>query len=296
MARELRSESVSRICNFLIVVIVLLCAGLARADEAIRQVQEELRNMFHGDVDGRETPGFLDALKRYQQRKGFAPTGVADTDTMRSLGLSGPPAVTNLPNVPVLRSDRRPGLAAGRDVSAAATVASRPADENKTPPTQQEARKFIREYLEACASPDVADELAFYGERVDYFHHGNVDQNYIRALLLAYYQQWPERRYSMGDSVRIGQSGGDATAKCRISFTLASGTRQASGKTDNTFTLARRADDRLEIIGHQEARVRPAARPRSSKQRGNTERLTPLDRTLRKFFGPAPKEKSRKRR
>ncbi len=56
MARELRSESVSRICNFLIVVVVLLCAGLARADEAIRQVQEELRNMFHGDVDGRETP------------------------------------------------------------------------------------------------------------------------------------------------------------------------------------------------------------------------------------------------
>jgi hypothetical protein len=290
---------VSRICTFLIVVVVLLCGGLARADEAIRQVQEELRkrNMFHGDVDGRETPGFLDALKRYQQRKGFPPTGVADLDTMRSMGLSGPPATTELPNVPVLRSDRSPGLVAGRELSATAAMALRPAGANKTPPTPQEARRFIREYLEACASPDVADELAFYGARVDYFHHGAVDQNYIRTLLLAYYQQWPERRYTMGDSVRIGQSGGYATAKCRISFTLASGKRQASGRTDNTFILARRADNRLEIIGHQEARVRPAARSRSTKQRGKKERLTPLDRTLRKFFGKPAKQKSpRKRR
>jgi peptidoglycan hydrolase-like protein with peptidoglycan-binding domain len=287
---------VSRIIAIAIAALLISLCGSAHADEAIRLAQEELRkrNLFYGDIDGRETPGFLEALKRYQQRKGFAPTGVVDVDTLRSMGLSAP-EVSELPNVPVLRSDRRAPpqvwpLAAGASVQSppapATPLRSDPA------PSQEEMRRFIRAYLDACQSPDVADELGFYADRVDYFHHGNVDQNYIRGLLHAYYEQWPERSYRVGDTIRLGKSGEYTTARNRINFTLkTSGGRTASGRTDNTFTVARRPDNSLVIIGHQEERVRQNARRRSSKSRSDQQRITPLDRTLRKIFGPSKKRK-----
>ena len=56
------------------------------------------------------------------------------------------------------------------------------------------------------------------------------------------------------------------------------------GKVDNTFTVARRADMSWEIIGHAEERVRQtASRRRSSRRRQPA--LSPVERTLRKFFG-----------
>jgi hypothetical protein len=290
----------------ILILALLICSPAVRADEAIRLAQEELRkrNLFHGDIDGRETPAFLEAVKRYQQRKGFAPTGVVDADTLRSMGVSEP-AVSELPSVPVLRSDRSsagplPGPFFGRPHAATASAAAtieRPPRSSLPPPSLAEVRKFIRAYLDACQSPDVADELAFYGDRVDYFHHGTVDKAFISGLLTSYYAQWPQREYRVGDSIRLGESGNYATARCRISFNLrALLGRTASGKTDNTFTFARRDDNSLEIIGHQEERVRSTARRRSSRQRGE-ERLTPLDRTLRKFFGSGKSSsKSRKRR
>jgi hypothetical protein len=87
--------------------------------------------------------------------------------------------------------------------------------------------------------------------------------------------------------------------RSRIRFELesAGNTRQAFGKVDNRFTVARRADATWEIIGHEEERVRQAAtgRSRASKRRQSEPALTPLDRTLRKFFGPAPKKKRNRR-
>ena len=73
-------------------LLMLLWAPLARADEITRQVQEELRkrNLYFGDVDGRRTEQVAAALRRYQQRKGFPPTGETDETTLRSLRLLGP--------------------------------------------------------------------------------------------------------------------------------------------------------------------------------------------------------------
>ena len=63
------------------------------ADDPTRCVQEELRkrNLFFGDVDGRRTPPFVAALRHYQERKGFSPSGEPDEQTLRSLDL--PPAL-----------------------------------------------------------------------------------------------------------------------------------------------------------------------------------------------------------
>ena len=78
--------------------IVCLClvligtAALVRADEKIRQAQEELRkrNLYFGNVDGQESPELGAALKRYQTRKGFAVTGSVDNETATSLHIPRP--------------------------------------------------------------------------------------------------------------------------------------------------------------------------------------------------------------
>ena len=277
----------------------LLCLPLAmRADEPTRAVQEELRKrkLYFGDVDGRETPSFLDAVKQYQERKGFPVTGQTDPDTLRSLGISAPTEERALPDVTVLRSDRN--VSATRTAAGAPPVSQPPP--KAPPPTRAQMAEWVRRYLEACMTPEVNDELGYYANNVDYFHHGTVRKEDIGRELAAYMQQWPTRRYWLSGPVKLDTSGDHPVVRARIAFELESlgGTRQASGKVDSAFTLARRGDSQWEIIAHEEERVRQAARRSgSSKRRQSSAGLTPLQRTLRKYFGPSPKpQKKRNRR
>src|ERR1700738_1230685 len=77
--------------KLLILFLLYALAGWSRAfaDEETRQVQEELRkrHLFFRDIDGRPSPEYSMALKRYQQRQGFAQTGYADEVTLYSLGI-----------------------------------------------------------------------------------------------------------------------------------------------------------------------------------------------------------------
>jgi peptidoglycan hydrolase-like protein with peptidoglycan-binding domain len=85
------------------------------ADEPVRSMQEELRrrNIYFGDVDGRKTPEFDEAVKRYQKRKGLPTNGAEDRETLRSLKLLGrepgeaPPRELAWPDEPVLKSDAK---------------------------------------------------------------------------------------------------------------------------------------------------------------------------------------------
>ena len=284
-------------------LLAVVSAGLlvssARASETMRAVQEELRrrHLFYGDIDGRETPNLIEALRRYQERKGFPPTGVADERTLRSMGVADvsadaeADAPPNLPDVPILRSDRGLGLGA-QEPAPAVAAAPEPGATAAPMPSQDEMRTFVRQYLAACRGRDIEDELAFYAERVDYFHHGTVDKNQIRNELNAYIQQWPARVYAIGDKLTVEQNADKTVVRCRISFGLENPmrSRHASGHADTTFALARRAGGGWEIVGHQEERVRRKASrsSRSSakrKSKSTKAKVTPLDRTLRKFFG-----------
>src|SRR3954447_18748217 len=98
---------------------ILIAVGLslpliARADETVRQVQEELRkrNLYFGNIDGQNTTVLADPLKRYQARKGFAVTGKVDSDTVTSLHVQALPATATapLPDMPVLKSDTESAL------------------------------------------------------------------------------------------------------------------------------------------------------------------------------------------
>jgi hypothetical protein len=275
--------------------LLLACAGLvvgaaiSRADEPTRQVQEELRkrNLFHGDIDGRESTALVTALKAYQERKGFPVTGKVDENTLRSLRVADDKEGDGnaLPNVPVLRSDR--AIAGDRD---AASLIAMPPPVKGPPATDEEVTAFLRSYLDACQSPAVNDELNFYAPRVDYFQHGMVTRTYIRNELIAYNQQWLEREYAMSSPVALERKEIETVAHCRIRFQLRNPeqNRQAAGEAKNTFVLARRPDMSWEIVRHYEERVRqqPARRrsARHSKKQKGSPALRNFQRTMRKIF------------
>ena len=111
--------------------------------------------------------------------------------------------------------------------------------------------------------PSAQDELVFYADRVAYYDHGAVDKDYIQNELAVYNQRWPARKYMMADSLRVVRSGNNTIAKVRVAFQVANAThnRKASGRTDDTFSLAKRGDS-LEIVSVKEARVRRPSRKR----------------------------------
>jgi peptidoglycan hydrolase-like protein with peptidoglycan-binding domain len=241
---------------FLFFIFTITGLGALRAGEETRQVQEELRkrHLYFRDIDGRESAEYSMAIKHYQQRQGFAQTGRADDVTLYSLGIGEPPSpaegVSELPDVPVLKSDgacREP-----------ATRPSAPiAIQNARDVSKTEIQAFLRRYFDACQSPSPDDELSFYADRVNYFDHGVVDRPYIKNELAVYDQRWPSRKYALGDSVNVVRTGGGTVAKVRVAFQVANPehNRNAGGRTDNSFNLAKRGDS-LEIVAIKEARVR----------------------------------------
>jgi peptidoglycan hydrolase-like protein with peptidoglycan-binding domain len=76
--------------SLLIIAIQLCLISSVRADEQVRQLQDELRkrNLFFGNPNGEFTPALSSALSRYQSRKGFPVTGRLDAETCSSLGIT----------------------------------------------------------------------------------------------------------------------------------------------------------------------------------------------------------------
>jgi peptidoglycan hydrolase-like protein with peptidoglycan-binding domain len=145
-------------------LLCILVAGwpcFLYSDEPVRSVQEELRrrNIYFGDVDGRRTPEFEEAVKRYQRRKGLPNSGPDDRETLRSLKLlarepgEAPPREIAWPDEPVLKSDAMIDVAAEAERIAEETgVASEsvaPAlvaepSKKQTPPTQRRTASSSR--------------------------------------------------------------------------------------------------------------------------------------------------------
>jgi peptidoglycan hydrolase-like protein with peptidoglycan-binding domain len=246
-------------------VLFLICSvaswSVARADEETRQVQEELRkrHLFFRDIDGKASAEYSLALKQYQQRQGFVQSGRADEMTLYSLGIGEPPSpaegASNLPDMPVLKSD-----AAVHEETRPKTPPVPTKEQNAGDVAKDEIHSFLRRYFDACQSRNSDDELSFYAEKVEYFDHGVVDRPYIKNELAVYDQRWPSRKYTLGDSLRVTRTGNNTIATIRINFQVANAehNRNASGRTDNTFNLAKRGDS-LEIVSVKEARVRPRA-------------------------------------
>jgi peptidoglycan hydrolase-like protein with peptidoglycan-binding domain len=136
--------------QILLTTIALVCFPLPfRGDDQVRSVQEELRrrNLYFGDVDGRRSGEFSEAVRRYQKRKGFNTSGIDDRETLRSMGLTarlpGEPAPKELewPEEPVLKSDTPVTVTAtAKAVSEETGVATAAFDVKKAlpPPSEKE--------------------------------------------------------------------------------------------------------------------------------------------------------------
>ncbi len=263
-----------------------LWVSVARADEITRQVQEELRkrNLYFGDVDGRRTEQVAAALRRYQQRKGFAATGEADETTLRSLTLLPPtprvatPAASVTPPVllatafpwpdtPVLRSDvarRNPAppdtAPSNVDPPPGPTVAPPPAAASLHWPSADTVRGFLASYLRAGQSDDTEAQMPFYGEQVDYLNEGRVDQRFIRADIDSYDRRWPERHFTLLDPVTVAPSPDHDPEKIVVSFHYRFAVKRShdapAGEMMNTYTLQRTGPGSFRIIAMRESRVR----------------------------------------
>lgn len=250
-------------------------------------MQEELRkrNLYFGDVDGRATPETEAALRRYQERKGFDATGAATPETLSSLGLGAAGEAGQWPDLPVLRSDGArevtekdraflDQLAKGNvdlppvaepppekepEEPAMADAPPIPAPEPKKESVRESAERFLRDYLRASESNDLASEMAFYAERVDYFDHGVVDRRFMEKDIGGnYYKRWPQRRYKLL-AVRVAPPAAgeeEITVRFRMRFDVKSAKGAATGQTDNTFKIQRGDDGKMRFVSMRERRVR----------------------------------------
>jgi peptidoglycan hydrolase-like protein with peptidoglycan-binding domain len=265
----------SRLLTILIAVGLSLSA-LARADETVRQVQEELRkrNLYFGNIDGQNTTVLADALKRYQARKGFAVTGKVDSDTATSLHVQAEPvaATAPLPDMPVLKSDTESALpesqrlALQREAEEKPDLTPVPAPPAESPAagqdlTPDQVTKFVQDYLRDAETADVAKQVSYYAFPVHYFDSGSVSQEFVTKDTSNYVKRWPERKYTLLGPVAFfaSDSEGETNVEFTIAFDLRSNKRsaknKATGRTRNWWTLRGNGDD-LKIVAIKEARIR----------------------------------------
>lgn len=256
-------------------VLLLPLSGLARADDTVRQVQEELRkrNLYFGNIDGQTSAVFTDALKRYQTRKGFPVTGKVDRDTATSLHVhASAVASARLPDVPVLKSDMASAMPESQQLALQREAEEKP-DLTPSPPppaespapgqdlTPEMVNKFVQDYLRDAETPDVPTQVNYYAFPVRYFDHGTVTQDFVSKDTSNYVKRWPERKYTLVGPVTFFASDaeGETNVEFTISFELRNGARSAKnkavGRTRNWWTLRKNSDE-LKIVAIKEARIR----------------------------------------
>lgn len=272
----------------LLLVLISLClaAATASADDQVRRLQEALRkrNLYFGQIDGGKNEEVTGAIKRYQQRQGLPPTGELTSPTLTSLGI--PAAVRpgeEWPEGPVLKSDTARAVSEeerrrleevalaqvvpiaapppneppagepipGLDLSAAAPAASPPRGAEVEAPAQ-----FVREYLAACETNRLPEEMSFYAPRMSYFDHGLVDAAFVERDVQHFYKRWPHRRYELLDCKIVPVKEGEWDARFRIAFRYHNEKeRAAAGRSLNVFRI-QKGGDRLHFVSMKEQVVR----------------------------------------
>jgi hypothetical protein len=190
-------------------------------DSQYRRVEEELRRrkLYFGNIDGEANPEVTESIRRFQESKGFYPSGRIDDETLRALGLL-PPATL-----------RSPGST-----------------------RVQQSRDFVESYLRASERND--DGTArYYADRVDYFDDGLCERSELLARERERRKQWPDRKFSL---VRFVASphGSDSEAiivTYRYRYVVRNEQREITGTEDNTVIL-RAAGPELRIAAMKAAR------------------------------------------
>ncbi len=223
-----------------IVCACLLLIGVTaslRADEGIRQVQEELRkrNLYFGDIDGQSTEELTGALKRYQKRKGFEVTGTICADTAASLRIQSTIAST------------------AKDPSEWEDLPLEPEPPAEPPPaepppspvvSQDRVNQFVETYLRNGESNDICHQVWFYAFPVQYFEYGPQNRDFVRRDIKYHVKDWPERKYRLiaPPSFAASENEGETRIEFSIDFYRRDKKRVASGKAKYFWTVRSEGD------------------------------------------------------
>ncbi len=255
-------------------LLLIFVTSVALGNEQVRQVQEELRrrNRYFGDIDGRPTPELAAALKRYQQRKGFSPTGQIDETTASSLSVQIATLTVGdgaqLPDVPVLKSDRAREIPQETRIALEQQAEQNPDQITVPPPpaeqpppsqdlTPERVTKFVENYLQDGEGDDIAAQTRYFNYPLDYFDHGQVGADFVRKDVTNYVRRWPERKYMLTDPVSFVAAAAEGETKVEfvIAFSLQNAKTSAQGRTRNFWTI-RPEGDELKIVDIREERLR----------------------------------------
>lgn len=253
--------------------ILLFSAGRLLADDRVRQVQEELRkrHLYFGDIDGRDNAELRNALKRYQQRKGFTVTGDVDSDTAASLGLPKIVAVAStspsLPDEPVLRSEFARELTPGERLALErqaeeANAASPPPPAEAPPPAEnfapERVTQFVESYLRDGELNEPAAQNKYYAFPLRYMTDGVRDEAYVERDADKQIRSWPQRKFMLSSPVAISSTG--TPSEARVEFTYAFEERKDSGRVAKgearQHWTVRAEGDQLKITSIDEERAR----------------------------------------
>jgi peptidoglycan hydrolase-like protein with peptidoglycan-binding domain len=271
--------------------LVLTAFALSAAENPVASVQAALKDLgfYYGNASGQVDNETRSALKRFQIRTGLQPTGEIDNQTLQALaGAPAPKPAEAAPQAPPpsLRERARQTDISDRefldhlkasdpDKPSAATppAQSAPPELPPTPPprtaapsdsagspsgewTPEKAAEFVRSYLEAAEAPQPDREIAFYGERVDYFDSGRVNRKFVANDQHSYYRRWPNREFTVvGTPELVSSKGPQATVRFRMRYSVSSGRERASGATENVVQLIQE-NDGPKIIGIHERKIR----------------------------------------
>jgi len=242
--------------SLLLVAFITIGAAQLFADEPTRRAQEELRkrNLYFGDVNGQVNPELVEALKRYQTRKGFDPSGDLDEETANSLKIQLATSTKNapqpLPDVPVLKSDvaremaepDRAKLEAENQEEVAPEKSPAPPGEFLTKQEQAQQDRitnFVQKYLRDAETDDVDLQVSYYAFPVQYFDHGLASREFVIKDTRNYCKRWPKRKYTLIGPVKSMPSDkpGEIQVEFTINFSVADDRRRANGKTRNLWTI-----------------------------------------------------------
>jgi hypothetical protein len=121
--------------------------------------------------------------------------------------------------------------------------------------SEAEARKFVERYLDAAEGETPEREIAFYGDRVNYFGKPRFTKEAIAKDQRAYYKRWPDRQFELTDEPQVVKmTEGEATVRFRIRYHVQRGKEDAKGRTENIMRIQKDRDG-LKIVGIRERKL-----------------------------------------
>lgn len=259
--------------SLLIIASSILLPDEIFADEQVRKVQEELRkrHLFYANANGEQSRALTAAIKRYQEKKGFAPTGVIDSETLASLGI--PRTAPLAARTPVFVGHRG------------------------------EVRGANGEKL-----PSYPPFLWPSDERVGQFDPANLGQNHIELALANHTRPGQWRHRAAGNRVGLINQENNTGAPFQIAFQLArGGIGQITGNALAPRVVLHPSGDMYWELGAiEEDRVEEPAIKSKRRSHRRTRRVRPrketnpivltyrsVDRAIRHLFGDTQTKKKR---